>query len=68
MSVKAENFGFMPDGREAKLIILRGNNGIKTSITNYGSKLVSLIVLYKDRNLKDIILGYNSMGNYRLSK
>jgi len=64
MSIKVESFGFMPDGREAKLITLTGNNGIATSITNYGSKLVSLIVPDKDGNLKDIVLGYKSVEDY----
>ena len=64
MSVKVENFGFMPDGREAKVIILTGDNGISTSVTNYGSKLVSLIVPDKEGKLQDIVLGYKSVEDY----
>ena len=64
MSVKVESFGYMPDGREAKLITLTANNGLITTLTNYGAKLVTLIVPDKDGKLKDIVLGYNSAEDY----
>ncbi|MFZ4398798.1 MAG: aldose epimerase family protein [Bacteroidales bacterium] len=64
MSVKIENFGFMPDGKEVKLIILTGYNGLSTSITNYGAKLVSLITPDKKGKLQDIVLGYKSVEDY----
>jgi aldose 1-epimerase len=64
MSVKVESFGFMPDGREVKLITLYGIDGISTSITNYGAKLVSLFVPDKYGKLNDIVLGYSSLDGY----
>jgi len=64
MSVKTESFGFMPDGREAKLITLTGNNGLSTTLTNYGAKLVSLIVPDKEGKMQDIVLGYKSIEDY----
>ena len=64
MSVKVENFGFMPDGREVKLITINGKDGISVSITNYGSKVVSLFVPDKNGKLQDIVLGYKSVEDY----
>ncbi|MCX6230715.1 MAG: galactose mutarotase [Bacteroidetes bacterium] len=64
MSVKVESFGYMPDGREAKLITIFGHNGISCSICNYGSKLIRLFVPDNKGKLKDIVLGYNSLQDY----
>jgi aldose 1-epimerase len=64
MSVKVESFGFMPDEKEARLITISGKDGFSASITNYGAKLVSLMVPDKDGNIKDIVLGYNSVEDY----
>jgi aldose 1-epimerase len=64
MSTTKKSFGFMPDGRETILITMKSNDGASVSITNYGAKLVSLMVPDKNGNINDIVLGYNSVGDY----
>jgi len=52
------------DGKETKLFILRNVNGLEACITNYGGRLVSLLVADRDGRLKDVVLGYGTIADY----
>ncbi|WP_316800607.1 aldose epimerase family protein [Pedobacter frigidisoli] len=53
------------DGKAVKLYTLKNKDGASVSITNYGGRIVSLIVPDKDNKLTDVVLGYDSIGAYR---
>lgn len=53
------------DGKNVKLFTLKGKDGALVTITNYGGRIVSLLVPDKDNKLVDVVLGYDSIGAYR---
>lgn len=53
------------DGKAVKLYTLKNKQGASVSITNYGGRVVSLLVPDKDNKLTDVVLGYDSVGAYR---
>jgi len=53
------------DGKEVKLYTLKNKQGASVSITNYGGRVVSLMVPDKNNKLTDVVLGYDSIGTYR---
>jgi len=50
-------------GKKTKLYILK-NKKAYAAITNYGGRLVSLIVPTKNGSLTDVVLGYDSVKSY----
>jgi aldose 1-epimerase len=61
------NFNATVDGKPVKLYILKNKN-ITAAITNYGGRVVSLMVPDKKGELKDVVLGYDSLKNYQTLK
>ena len=53
------------DGKAVKLYTLKNKQGASVSITNYGGRVVSLLVPDKNNKLTDVVLGYDSIGSYR---
>jgi aldose 1-epimerase len=53
------------DSKAVQLYTLKNKQGASISITNYGGRIVSLMVPDKDNKLTDVVLGYNSIGSYR---
>ncbi|RBQ04071.1 aldose epimerase family protein [Pedobacter miscanthi] len=53
------------DGKSVKLYTLKNKKGASVSITNYGGRIVSLLVPDKNNKLTDVVLGYDSLGAYR---
>lgn len=64
MNLKIEKFGITPDGTQVDLITILNSNGSFIKVTNYGAKLVSLVVPDKYGKPDDIVLGYNKLDNY----
>jgi aldose 1-epimerase len=50
--------------KKIDLYSLRNTNGLKTSITNYGARLVELQTPDRDGNFDNIIVGYSSMPDF----
>jgi len=63
MKIKKELFGLLPDGQKAALYTLI-NNGLKTTITNYGGIVVSLYTPDRDGKFGDIVLGFDTLREY----
>jgi aldose 1-epimerase len=59
---------YLIDGKQTDLYFIQNNTGIIAAITNYGARLVSLIVPDKDNNLVDVIIGPGSIDGFRASK
>ena len=47
-----------------KLYTLKGANGMEVCITNYGARVVSLMVPDRDGKLTDVVLGYDNVAQY----
>lgn len=58
------NFKTIKDGKEIGLYTLTNANGMEACITNYGGRIVSLMVPDKDGNLRDVVLGHDSISDY----
>lgn len=64
MLLITEQFKGSIDGQPIHLFQLSNQNGISTTITNYGGKIVSLFVPDKDGTFADIVAGYDSIHEY----
>lgn len=56
------------DEKKTDLYILTNSNGCEVTITNYGAKIVSLMVPDKDGNLVDVVTGHGSIDDYLKSE
>src|SRR5215217_3076026 len=52
------------DGKKTDLFVLKNHNGITAAITNYGGRLVSLLVRDKNGKLTDVVVGFKSVQDY----
>ena len=57
-------FRDMIDGQPTALYVLKNKNQATAAITNYGARLVSLLVPNKNGVMTDVVLGYDSVGKY----
>lgn len=55
------------DGKEVKLYTLT-NGDVKATVTNYGARLVSLLVPNKENAPTDVVLGYDKAATYKANK
>lgn len=62
------NFEKLIDGKDTKLCILTNKNGVELTVTNYGAKIVSLMVPDRDGNFIDVVTGHNSIDEYLTSE
>jgi aldose 1-epimerase len=62
------NFEADVQGQKVKLFTLKNNSGATVAVTNYGGRLVSLVVPDKDGKATDVILGYDSLKSYQKPK
>lgn len=62
--LKPENFTDTIEGKPTALYVVKNDNGLEACITNYGGRLVSLMVPDKDGDLRDIVLGFDSVQAY----
>lgn len=58
------DFQTVIDGDSTNLYILNNENGIEVAITNYGGRIVSVMVPDKDGDFKDVVLGFDNIGDY----
>ena len=64
MLLTTKNFTGSIDGKPIHLYQLSNKNGISTTITNYGAKIVSLLVADKEGHFDDIVAGYDTLFEY----
>ncbi|MFC6103313.1 aldose epimerase family protein [Olivibacter domesticus] len=62
------SFNSKIEGKEVNLYTLTNNKNAKASITNYGARLVSLLVPNKEGKLTDVVLGYDNAQTYKENK
>ena len=51
-------------GKKTELIVLKNTHGMEVCLTNYGGRVVSLIVPDKTGNPTDVVLGYDNLRQY----
>lgn len=57
-------FGKTGDAEQASLYILKNSAGMEAAVSDYGATLVRLLVPDKNGNQKDVVLGYDTAGDY----
>lgn len=55
------------DGKKTDLYILKNKNKLEASFTNYGARLISLLVPDKEGQFTDVAVGLSSVGQYQSS-
>jgi aldose 1-epimerase len=66
--LRREDFQSIVNGKETDLYFLQNSNSIKVTLTNYGARMVSLLVPDKHGNLIDINVGFDSIEKYVQAK
>jgi aldose 1-epimerase len=62
-----KNFETTIDGKRTDLYVLKNNKGMQAAITNYGGRLVSLLVPDNNGKLTDVVVGFDSVQQYQAS-
>ena len=57
-------FDTVVNGDTVKLYTLKGDKGMEVCITNYGGRVVSLMVPDKNDSLVDVVLGFDNIAQY----
>ena len=52
--------------KPVKLYTLKNQNGMEVCITNYGARIVSLVVPDKDGKPTDVVLGFDNIAQYQI--
>ncbi len=60
-----KNFESVIDGDSTSLITLTNASGMEVCITNYGGRIVSIMVPDKDGKFQDVVLGFDSIEAYQ---
>ena len=59
-----EKFDTLINEKPVKLYTLKNANGMEVCITNYGGRVVSLVVPDKDGKPTDVVLGFDNIAQY----
>ncbi|MEJ5963025.1 aldose epimerase family protein [Pedobacter immunditicola] len=66
-NLSAKAFEKTIDGKQVQLYTLTNKNGAKAMITNYGGRLVSLLVPDRNQQLTDVVAGFSDVQGYQKS-
>ena len=58
------NFRTEVDGKQTYLFVLSNKKGMEVCITNFGGRIVSIMVPDKNGQMKDVVLGFDSIQDY----
>jgi aldose 1-epimerase len=56
------------EGKEISLYTLKNKKGLQAAITNYGARLVSMLVPDKNGKLTDVVIGFDSIKGFLETK
>jgi len=62
--ISKQSWGASASGEQIDLYTLRNANGLETTITNYGGRIVTLKTPDRNGHLEDIVLGFDSIEPY----
>lgn len=57
-------FDSIINSKKTELIVLSNQNGMEVCLTNYGGRVVSIVVPDKDNQPTDVVLGYDNLAQY----
>ncbi|MDO4575905.1 MAG: hypothetical protein Q4D98_11905 [Planctomycetia bacterium] len=63
-AVDVTPWGSLPDGQEVFRYTMTNENGFSVTITNFGARIVNLMVPDKDGNVADVVLGFDQLEDY----
>lgn len=63
-----EDFSKSIGGKDTELCVLTNVNGVELTITNYGAKIVSLMVPDRNGKLIDVVTGHATLADYLVSE
>jgi aldose 1-epimerase len=52
------------DGKQTDLFVLKNTNGMTAAITNYGGRIISLLVPDKNGKMTDVVVGHGSLQDF----
>jgi aldose 1-epimerase len=58
------NFQTEVDGKQTDLFTLKNMNGMEVCVTNFGGRIVSILVPDKEGRMQDVVLGFDSVQDY----
>lgn len=58
------NFQTEVNGKKTDLFTLRNKNNMEVCVTNFGGRIVSVMVPDKDGQMQDVVLGFDSIQDY----
>ncbi|WP_345951162.1 MULTISPECIES: aldose epimerase family protein [unclassified Mucilaginibacter] len=64
----ASGFEKTIDGKQTKLYVLKNSKGVQAAITNYGGRLVSMLVPDKSGKMVDVVAGAGSVDGFEDAK
>lgn len=67
IKLSADSFKRNIDGKETGLYVLKNSKHAEAAFTNYGGRLVSLLIPDKNGKLVDVVTGFNSVTAYEKS-
>lgn len=62
--LKPSDFVSEVDGKPTALYVLKNSQGAEACVTNWGGRLVSVMVPDRDGKLTDVVLGYDNIQQY----
>lgn len=62
--LERKNFETTVDGKPVRLFVLNNSSGMEICATNYGGRIVSVMVPDRDGILRDVVLGHDSIADY----
>lgn len=62
--LKRADFQTEVDGKQTDLFVLKNKNGMEVCITNFGGRMVSIMVPDRDGKMQDVVLGFDSIQDY----
>ena len=58
------DFRMEVDGKQTDLFVLKNTNSMEVCITNFGGRIVSIMVPDKEGIMRDVVLGFDSIQDY----
>jgi aldose 1-epimerase len=62
--LKRSDFQSVVNGDSTDLYVLKNATGMEVTLTNYGGRIVSVMVPDRDGNRKDVVLGFDNINDY----
>lgn len=63
--LKRSDFQSEVDGKKTDLFVLKNDKGMEVCVTNFGGRIVSVMVPDRDGVMRDVVLGFDNIEDYR---